>query len=367
MTLLTRASYLPGVITLAYSLSLQKSAYPLIVLVTPSVPLSCLRALELECKHDPNILVQMIEPLLLPDNQKTTLIASRFEDTWTKLRAFELTAYDACVFLDADLTVYRNMDHVFDIELPADDWIGANAACVCNLDHDAWAPSNWTRQNCAYTPLIHPFSLDTATSIPSTAKPPHPYALLNGGLFLYHPSEKLWQKMMHHFNTEPALSTYQFPDQDFLASFFCHKWLPMPWKYNAVKTMENWHRNIWRDEEVHGLHYIVDKPWQKRVASDGIAGYLGRDGKTHRWWWNIWEQWRNERGTELANILDDLVAKPLSAEDDKKQRQEHKNRGFPKPIVFEGGRKSTDSDKENELPKLDGFETVETVQIGSNI
>ncbi|KAM0804782.1 nucleotide-diphospho-sugar transferase [Usnea florida] len=318
VTLLTRPSYLPGVITLAYSLSLHATAYPLVVLVTPSLPQTCIRALELESSDNSLLIIHSIEPLMLPDDRKTTLIAARFEDTWTKLRAFELTSYDACVFLDADITIYKNMDDLFDDVLPGDDWIAANHACVCNLDQDSWAPENWKPENCPYTPLQHPAACERASPIPPGTAPPHTYALLNGGVFLYHPSESLWKAMHHHFLTSPELSTFQFPDQDFLASFFCGRWRPLPWKYNALKTMRQWHTNIWRDEEVKGLHYIVDKPWEKRVASDGIAGHLGRDGETHTWWWNVWDEWRSQSGSDNKA--------------DKMQCEENKNKRFPIPI-----------------------------------
>lgn len=332
VTLLTRSSYLPGVITLAYSLSAHRTVYPLVVLITPSLPASSVRALELESTHNPLLVVHPIEPLLLPNDQKATLIATRFEDTWTKLRAFELTSYETCVFLDADLTVYKNMDDVFDIQLPGEDWIAANHACVCNLDHDSWAPENWNKENCAYTSLQHPAALQKGSPIPPSAAPPDTYALLNGGLFLYHPSESLWHDMHHHFLTSPELSTYQFPDQDFLASFFHQKWHPLPWKYNALKTMKQWHTNIWRDNEVHGLHYIVDKPWENRVASDGIGGHLGRDGETHAWWWDVWGSWRSQRNGELHGILDALVAEPLDKATEKRQTEANKAKGFPLPI-----------------------------------
>lgn len=332
VTLLTRSSYLPGVINLAHSLSVHRTAYPLIVLVTPSLPASSVRALELESTHNPLVKFHPIEPLLLPNNSETTLIASRFEDTWTKFRAFQLTSYQTCVFLDADITIYKNMDDIFDIKLPADDWIAACHACVCNLDHDEWAPDNWKRDNCAYTPLHHPSALDSGTPVPPSSIPPDTYALLNGGVFLYHPSDPLWQAMHHHFLTSPELSTYQFPDQDFLASFFRGKWRSLSWKYNALKTMKQWHTNIWRDDEVRGLHYIVDKPWEKRVASDGIGGHLGRDGETHIWWWNVWDDWRGRREGELTKIMDSLVAYPLDKEADRKQSDDNKAKGLPIPI-----------------------------------
>ena len=333
VTLLTRSSYLPGVVTLAHSLRSHSTTYPLIVLVTPSLPQSSLRALELESKHNPLLTSHSIKPLLPIGN--TTLIAARFEDTWTKLRAFELTSYETCVFLDADITVYRNMDEVFDIQLPGQNWIAANHACVCNLDHDAWAPGNWKRENCAWTPLQHPSALTSAKPIPTTSKPPDTYALLNGGLFLYHPSGPLWDEMHDHFLNSKELSTYQFPDQDFLASFFLSKWKPLPWKYNALKTMRSWHPNIWRDDEVMGLHYIVDKPWDRRMARDGIGGHLGRDGETHQWWWGVWDDWRGQREGEVVEIMDRLVAQPLDHATDRRQCEENKEKGLPVPIPNE--------------------------------
>lgn len=335
VTLLTKQSYTPGVITLSYSLTKHFSLYPLVVLVTPSLEKSSVEALKGEVKHS-NLVVKTIEPLLLPNGRKGTLIAERFADTWTKLRAFELFEYDICCFLDADITIYKNMDEIFDTALPDEMWIAAAHACVCNLDHDDWAPEDWKKENCGYTNLQHPSALEKGFSVPSGLSPPHTLALLNGGVFLYKPRKETWEDMHHLFLTSPNLKNYQFPDQDFLAEFYRGKWLSLPWKYNALKTMKQWHPNIWRDEEMKGLHYIVDKPWQRRVASDGIGGHLGRDGETHRWWWNVYGEWRDQVGENdcphILHILDRLVAQPLNDETDRKQCEENNANGLPVPI-----------------------------------
>lgn len=335
ITLLTRSSYLAGVITLAHTLQQHQTAYPLIVLTTPSLPASSTRALDLESNHNPLLKTHRISVLLPPRSQKTTLIASRFRDTWTKLRAFELVDYDALIFLDADITIFQNIDDAFSIHLPSRDWIGANHACVCNLDHDSWAPSDWTAENCAYTPLSHPSALQAPTPVPHssnlTGKPTH--RLLNSGMFLFHPSPALWDAMLAEFNTTPLLPTFQFPDQDFLAHFFRDRWMPLGWQYNALKTMRYWHENIWRDEEMRALHYIVDKPWERRIAGDGIAGHLGRDGVTHGWWWDVWEEWvrarREEGDEELVGIVDGVVAPGLNEEGERRQVEEDRERGWP--------------------------------------
>ena len=332
-TLLTRSSYLPGVLILAYTLKKYKTAYPLIVLVTPSLPASCLRALELEAGYNPLLIVHPITPLLPPRDQPITLIAARFEDTWTKLRVFGLTSYTTIIFLDADIAIFRNMDDAFETQLPSTDWLAANHACVCNLDLDSWAPDDWKADNCAYTPVKHPLAMTSPTPVPhSSINGKQTHCLLNGGMFVFHPSETLWSSMLSHFNTSPNLSSYMFPDQDFLADFFRDRWMPIGWQFNALKTMRYWHENIWRDEEVRALHYIVDKPWAKRIASDGIAGHLGRDGVTHRWWWELWEEWRRGKGEELGEIVDQLVAVPLDEESDRLQVDENKKERFPIPV-----------------------------------
>lgn len=40
------------------------------------------------------------------------------------------------------MMVIRNMDELFDLEIPRD-WIAANHACVCNLAKASWAPVDW--------------------------------------------------------------------------------------------------------------------------------------------------------------------------------------------------------------------------------
>ncbi|MCJ1411467.1 hypothetical protein MMC19_005556 [Ptychographa xylographoides] len=360
-TLLTRPSYLPGVLILAHTLLRHQTAHPLLVLTTPSLPTSCHRALELESARTPLLRIVPVEPLLPGAHHEITLIAARFEDTWSKLRVFELAHWDAIVFLDADIMLRRNMDEVFDLDLPGPDWLAANHACVCNLDGDGWAPADWRAENCAYTSLRHPAALTAPTPVPHSSRLAPPatataaeesdsaavatvvavasakatHTLLNSGFFLFHPSASLWASMIHTFNTSPLLGTYQFPDQDFLADFFRDRWVSTGWQYNALKTMRYWHEKVWRDDEVRALHYIVDKPWSRRVASDGVAGHLGRDGVTHGWWWGVWEGWRAERdglgkgGEELLRLVEDLVAPPLDAGADRRQREENRSQGWP--------------------------------------
>ena len=135
-TILTRPSYLPGVILLHHSLQKFSSQYPLLVLTTPFLPQTCIVVLDtLGIQH------QTIEPLY--PGQEVYLAAPRFEDTWTKLRAFELVEYGTVVLLDADMLLRRNMDELFQVKLPSTDWIAASHFCLCNSVGASWAPHDW--------------------------------------------------------------------------------------------------------------------------------------------------------------------------------------------------------------------------------
>jgi inositol 3-alpha-galactosyltransferase len=250
-----------------------------------------------------------ITPLVPPaHNLPETLIAPRFEDTWTKLRVFELYKYgfEKLVFLDADMLVRRNMDELFNMHLPGKDWIGANHACVCNLDHDSWAPDDWNKENCAYTGL-GPESPPTPVPSVGEKSGKSTHTLLNSGLFILSPFQTQWEEMMMFLSESEKVKSYLFPDQDFLADFFRGRWKSMSWKYNALKTMRYWHQNLWVDEEVRNLHYIVDKPWSRRIGSDGSAGHLGKDGVTHQWWWDDFEEWEQGRKKEgRSDVLDSM-------------------------------------------------------------
>ncbi|KAI0175852.1 nucleotide-diphospho-sugar transferase [Hypoxylon sp. FL1284] len=292
-TLITRSSYLAGVIVLADTLLRKhRAAYPLVVLYTENLSSSAVRALELESSQL-NLVLHKCEPLLPPSDVKISLIAQRFEDTWTKLRVFELFDYDAVCYLDADVAAFRNADGVFAklSELP-DGWLGANQSCVCNRDRDPWAPADWRPENCAYT---HSARV-AAPAQPTAPGSPDTFRLVNGGMFLFRPSRAAWDAMMALFRSAPLLlASFKFPDQDFLAHFFAARWVALGWRFNALKTMRYWHPDLWRDDELVCLHYVVDKPWTKRVGDDGVAGYRGRDGITHSWWWEAYESWERDR------------------------------------------------------------------------
>lgn len=124
---------------------------------------------------------------------------------------------------------------------------------------------------------------------------PRPYNLLNSGLVVLTPSKIVMAELEHFLATSPLVPGFKFPDQDLLAEVFHGRFQPLPWKYNALKTLKIIHSDCWRDEEIRCLHYILrDKPWHyKRGTAPVEYEYM------HVWWWDTFER-----------ILQDLKASP---------------------------------------------------------
>ena len=81
VSLLTKSSYVPGVIVLNHSLRQVNARYPLVVMITPSLPEEA-KALLRNC----GIHTREVTSLNPPLNHILAQHDSRFADTWTKLR-----------------------------------------------------------------------------------------------------------------------------------------------------------------------------------------------------------------------------------------------------------------------------------------
>lgn len=114
ITLLSDDSYIFGVILLNKSLKDEKSKYPLEVLVTPNVSAPILNILD-QLKLKYTIVDAITNDKMTQYNSK---INTRFAKIWhlclTKFELFRMTQYDKIVYLDADVMVLKNLDHLFE-------------------------------------------------------------------------------------------------------------------------------------------------------------------------------------------------------------------------------------------------------------
>lgn len=116
VTLLTNDSYVYGVALLVESMERVKTQYPLHVLITKDVS-----AASREVLDQMGLTYQLIDIIDTPDfiYQHNLLYSAEtaavWKHCWTKFQIFDLTQFDKIVFLDADIMVLKNLDHLFNL------------------------------------------------------------------------------------------------------------------------------------------------------------------------------------------------------------------------------------------------------------
>ncbi|KAL4884983.1 nucleotide-diphospho-sugar transferase [Aspergillus karnatakaensis] len=306
-SLITNLAYLPGLLTLHHSLQQVETAYPFVALYTSTFPESGLAALA--ARGIRTHAVPSITPSKLSRKYEQD---PRFRETWTKLVVFSLEGvFERIVLLDGDMLVRRNMDELMEVPLDGDAdeeedddeehsrkgkrVFAASHACACNPFKKAHYPAHWIPKNCAFTTQHTTPTLAQTTGASLTSG----VGMLNSGLLVVNPSATSYALIRDLLDTPEKVDSYTFPDQELLSEAFKGRWVPLPYVYNALKTMraEGVHSAIWRDEEVKNVHYIFAvKPWQEEPPVEGP----GMD-VLNRWWWEVnWERQRleQERGIQ---------------------------------------------------------------------
>lgn len=292
VTLLTKQTYLPGLIILDYSLKKVATRFPLLVLYTSSLEQEAIQTMQkLGIQH------QYVEYIHPPAG--TSHIAERFVDTWTKLRTCELDNLERVVMIDNDMLVLENMDELFYMKLARDN-IAANHGCICNLDNPSWAPEFFTQGNCPYTGQKFPTSLTEPA--PTGDGLPKGHRQLNSGLVVLHPHPSMKEKIERYIADPPKGQTFLFPDQDVLVGVYGNNWRSLSWTYNAVKISREWHSEMWDDRCIKNVHYICDNPWTVRNKE----GY--KDLYLHYCWWVQWDEFMfNNPDADMKRYLNTLV------------------------------------------------------------
>ncbi|KAI7876675.1 nucleotide-diphospho-sugar transferase [Lichtheimia hyalospora FSU 10163] len=268
-------NYIKGVIALAQALRMTRSIYPLVVLYTSAVTKRAVKLLK-----DSGCQVQSINPIHPPG--KTRYVFERFVETWTKLAVWNLEEYERVVLLDADMLVLQNMDELMDISLPDEHHIAACHACTCNPQKIKTYPADWIPANCAYT--------NSANKID----------YFNSGMIVLKPSRSKFQEITLRLYRIPDLTSYRFPDQDFLNEIFEHRWIHLPYIYNSLKTLSVAHPTMWDFHKVKNIHYILsNKPWDDYVDDER---YMAQ----YRLWRDVYTEAINHANLSSSDILSAL-------------------------------------------------------------
>lgn len=280
-TLLTSIDYLPGVLVLEWALKKHQSKYPLVVLYTRELDPSCVNAL-IE-KGIETLPIDSLQPETSPDLTSDP----RFHSTWSKLALFNLTQYNRIVQLDCDMLPIGNMDELMEINLLGCPFASTHA-CVCNPNNFKHYPDDWKADNCVFTNHDHylNFAFETHFKIPTDSIGPlsiEGLAKCNSGILIVEPNLENFNLIKHQL-LNPKTKEYQFPDQDLLADVFNKQWLSISYIYNAFKTFQICHPDLWDLNKIKNIHYILSpKPWNvKRGLHDDPSFELWWDANDSR-------------------------------------------------------------------------------------
>ncbi|KAK7392104.1 hypothetical protein VNO78_20531 [Psophocarpus tetragonolobus] len=258
--------YVKGVVGLVKGLRKVKSIYPLVVAVLPDVP-----------KEHRNILtsqgciVREIQPLYPPENQ-TQFAMPYYVINYSKLRIWEFVEYSKMIYLDGDIQVFDNIDHLFDLP---DNYFYAVMDCFCE---PTWSHTpQYQIGYCQQCPdKVHwPSHLG--------AKPP---LYFNAGMFVYEPNLATYHDLLQTLQVTKPTS---FAEQDFLNMYFKDRYKPIPNVYNLVLAMLWRHPENVELEKVKVVHYCAagSKPWrytgkEENMEKEDIKVLVKK-------WWDIYE------------------------------------------------------------------------------
>lgn len=233
--------YVKGVVGLAKGLRKVKSAYPLVVAMLPDVPEE-----HREILRSQGCILHEIEPIYPPENEVQFAMAY-YVINYSKLRIWNFEEYKKMIYLDADIQVFENIDHLFDTP---DGYFYATMDCFCEK---TWSHTLQFKVGyCQQCPDRVPWPVDMGS-------PPPFY--FNAGMFVFNPSRSTFDKLLEVLYATPVTS---FAEQDFLNMFFEKVFKPLPLEFNLVLAMLWRHPENISVEKVKVAHYCAagSKPWR---------------------------------------------------------------------------------------------------------
>ncbi len=228
VTLVTNGDYAMGALALARSIQCTKSSAEIIVLHTERVEDEDLAPLA-----DLGCWLVGVDPLPLSDafnarhergavHQAAPFTKGRKPafhsplDNFCKLRLWELTEYETCVFIDADALVLRNIDKLFDYP--------------------------------------------EFSAAPNVYESLSDFHRLNSGVFVAKPSRETFDRMLARLDKLDAF--WPRTDQTFLQTFF-PDWHGLPVTMNMLQYVWFNMPELWNWQQIGVLHYQYEKPWER--------------------------------------------------------------------------------------------------------
>lgn len=175
-----------------------------------------------------------------PFNKTHTSHANaRYNACSNKVHCWDLEEYDKVCWLDSDVLVLRNIDHVFDVHLPSTDWIAAAPGCRCNI---------FNNPKLVTCPELCPFNDPTNIYI-------------NAGVILLKPDRSI------SLNLRKQSYDHPFGEQDTFNIYFRNRIQVISTYYNYLNHISFVHVDVATsaDKNIYAYHFGYGKPWEKNT------------------------------------------------------------------------------------------------------
>jgi len=228
VTLVTNGDYAIGATALARSIKMTGTEADIVVLHTGGVKQELLNPLaECGCRLVATDLLPLSDGFNERHARKNIHGAAPFTkgrkpdfhsplDNFCKLRLWQLTEYERCIFIDADALVLKNIDRYF-----------------------------------AYPEF---------SAAPNVYESLADFHRLNSGVFVATPSLQTFEAMLERLDAPDAF--WPRTDQTFLQNFF-PDWHGLPVTMNMLQYVWFNMPALWDWSSIGVLHYQYEKPWEK--------------------------------------------------------------------------------------------------------
>lgn len=147
---------------------------------------------------------------------------------FNKLHIWNLVEYDKVIYLDSDMLVVKNIDHLFELDVEF-------AACPSYVNvygkNKKLLNSNWSDN------------------------------YFNAGFLLIEPHESVYGELLSL--KDMFICNHDPSDQGFLNSYYKDNWHKLSSIYNATRRVFTAARDKWDEmsAEISVIHYTIEKPW----------------------------------------------------------------------------------------------------------
>lgn len=112
-------SYLPGILTTANSLKLTGSNIDRVCMVTPDINKKTVDIIKKSGLFTKIVKIEYLRSATMEMTVRNKELYGWMTESYTKWQCLKMTEYDRVFFLDADLLILKNIDHLFDLNVPA--------------------------------------------------------------------------------------------------------------------------------------------------------------------------------------------------------------------------------------------------------